>query len=114
MPFIPRSLVLVLSVLSILPTALAIGDFPCSGSSNSQSCLLWSTDPGAQGKINPNASCTPGTFFSLSCLHRSDFVLTDGSLIDPINPTMSYCGYAKSACNVQTDCDYGMSPSSRH
>lgn len=66
MPFIPRSLVLVLSLLAILPSTLALGDFPCSGSSNSQSCLLWSTDPGAQGKINPNASCTPGKFLILS------------------------------------------------
>ncbi|KAJ8296296.1 Peroxisomal adenine nucleotide transporter 1 [Rhodotorula toruloides] len=44
-----------------------------------------SVDPNAQGTISATAVCQP----------------------DPINTSMSYCGYAHAACTTGTDCDYG-------
>ena len=29
--------------------------------------------------------------------------------IDPVNPNVSYCGYANSPCTTGLDCDYGQS-----
>ncbi|BGP18964.1 hypothetical protein JCM10213_004205 [Rhodosporidiobolus nylandii] len=63
----------------------AIGDFPCAGSADAQSCSAWSTDPDAQGEISASAVCQP----------------------DPINTSISYCGYAKAACSSNDECDYG-------
>lgn len=31
---------------------------------------------------------------------------------DPINPSVSYCGYAAAACSTNADCDYGTIKSS--
>ena len=54
----------ILSIVSILLAAStavhAIGDFPCSGTTDSQSCAAWSTDKDAQGVISPDAVCQPG------------------------------------------------------
>ncbi|GAA5973385.1 hypothetical protein JCM11641_003104 [Rhodosporidiobolus odoratus] len=72
-------------LLSSAAVVGAIGDFPCSGSTDSQSCSAWSTDPDAQGEISSSAVCQP----------------------DPINTSMSYCGYAKAACSSNDQCDYG-------
>lgn len=58
-PSHPRLLSLALCLLTA-SSALAIGDFPCAGSADSQSCLLWSTDPQAQGVILASAACTVG------------------------------------------------------
>ncbi|GAA5997992.1 uncharacterized protein JCM10292_002248 [Rhodotorula paludigena] len=80
-----RVLSLAALILAASSTVTAIGDFPCSGSSDSQSCAAWSTDPDAQGEISATAVCQP----------------------DPINPSVSYCGYAHAACTQATDCDYG-------
>jgi len=83
----PQTLLLgALAALSLAPTAVhAIGDFPCAGSSDSQSCADWSTDANAQGTISADAECVP----------------------DPIGSGISYCGYARAACTQATDCDYG-------
>ncbi|ORY90684.1 hypothetical protein BCR35DRAFT_349630 [Leucosporidium creatinivorum] len=82
----PQSLLLLLSaVLLAASPALAIGDFPCDGSTDAQSCAAWSVDANAQGTISSTAECFP----------------------DPINPTISYCGYASAACTTGDDCDYG-------
>ncbi|GAA5826332.1 hypothetical protein JCM5353_003796 [Sporobolomyces roseus] len=76
----------VLALLAVAPSSVfAIGDFPCAGSTDSQSCLAWSTDGEAQGEISANAVCQP----------------------DPINNAISYCGYANAACTKDLDCDYG-------
>ncbi|GAA5956463.1 hypothetical protein JCM21900_005339 [Sporobolomyces salmonicolor] len=83
---IPRSAALLVGALLVAaPAVLAIGDFPCAGSSDAQSCSAWSTDADAQGQISASAVCQP----------------------DPVNSTMSYCGYANAACTSNTDCDYG-------
>ncbi|GAA5870837.1 hypothetical protein JCM16303_001601 [Sporobolomyces ruberrimus] len=74
-----------LALFAVAPSALAIGDFPCAGSTDSQSCAAWSTDAEAQGEISASAVCQP----------------------DPINPSISYCGYANAACTKDLDCDYG-------
>lgn len=51
----------VLALLAVAPSSVfAIGDFPCAGSTDSQSCLAWSTDGAAQGEISANAVCQPG------------------------------------------------------
>ncbi|GAA6042644.1 hypothetical protein JCM8097_008264 [Rhodosporidiobolus ruineniae] len=76
---------LALAAALLASSVSAIGDFPCSGSTDSQSCSAWSTDADAQGVISATAVCQP----------------------DPINPTVSYCGYAKATCSSNDDCDYG-------
>ncbi|GAA6048211.1 hypothetical protein JCM3770_003713 [Rhodotorula araucariae] len=63
----------------------ALGDFPCSGSTDSQSCAAWAVDADAQGEISADAICQP----------------------DPVNPSVSYCGYAHAACTSNSQCDYG-------
>lgn len=54
----------ILSIVSVLLAAStavhAIGDFPCIGTTDSQSCAAWSTDKDAQGVISPDAVCQPG------------------------------------------------------
>ncbi|KAG0665431.1 hypothetical protein C6P46_006878 [Rhodotorula mucilaginosa] len=79
----------ILSIVSVLLAAStavhAIGDFPCIGTTDSQSCAAWSTDKDAQGVISPDAVCQP----------------------DPVYPNISYCGYAHAACSDNTQCDYG-------
>jgi len=57
----------VLALLALAPSSVfAIGDFPCAGSSDAQSCLAWSTDGEAQGEISADAVCQPGKFSPLS------------------------------------------------
>lgn len=51
-----------LALLAVSPSVLAIGDFPCAGSTDSQSCSAWSTDGEAQGEISADAVCQPGKF----------------------------------------------------
>ncbi|GAA6006243.1 hypothetical protein JCM10207_000574 [Rhodosporidiobolus poonsookiae] len=80
-----RTLTAAVALLASAVAVQAIGDFPCSGSTDSQSCSAWSTDADAQGDISATAVCQP----------------------DPINPSVSYCGYAKATCTTSTDCDYG-------
>ncbi|GAA6064127.1 hypothetical protein JCM10212_006766 [Sporobolomyces blumeae] len=84
-----RRAALLVSALALFASApssvVAIGDFPCSGSTDSQSCSAWSVDSEAQGEISATAVCQP----------------------DPINTSMSYCGYANAACTKDLDCDYG-------
>ncbi|KAI5474281.1 priA protein [Pseudohyphozyma bogoriensis] len=82
---LPGSLTVVLATFLLAGSSSAIGDFPCSGSTDSQSCALWSTSADRQFDISANATCTP----------------------DPINPTVSYCGYANSPCSNDAECDYG-------
>ncbi|KAL8279943.1 hypothetical protein RQP46_007793 [Phenoliferia psychrophenolica] len=82
---LPFTLSALVAALLLATSSSAIGDFPCLGSADSQSCLKWSTDSMAQGAISANATCNP----------------------DPINPSVSYCGYAKAKCTVALDCDYG-------
>ncbi|GAA5868275.1 hypothetical protein JCM8547_002302 [Rhodosporidiobolus lusitaniae] len=79
----PRSFVA--AVLASAVAVQAIGDFPCSGSTDSQSCAAWAVDPDAQGEISASAVCQP----------------------DPINTSISYCGYAHAACSSDDQCDYG-------
>lgn len=74
-----------LSTILFASKVSAIGDFPCFGTGITQSCLAWSTAAGAGGPISPTADCLP----------------------DPINPAISYCGYANSTCTQNLDCDYG-------
>ncbi|KAK4052111.1 hypothetical protein OIV83_002405 [Microbotryomycetes sp. JL201] len=75
-----------LACLTLLVTSvLAIGDFPCDGDAPSQTCAEWSVNDKAQGTISATAVCMP----------------------DPINPSVSYCGYASAPCTQDIDCDYG-------
>ncbi|GAA5916232.1 hypothetical protein JCM6882_001116 [Rhodosporidiobolus microsporus] len=83
--FNPRALFAAAAVLAAASAVNAIGDFPCAGSADSQSCSAWSTDPDAQGEIAATAVCQP----------------------DPINTSVSYCGYAHAACTSNLECDYG-------
>lgn len=51
----------IVSLLLVASTAVnAIGDFPCTGTTDSQSCEAWSTDKDAQGVIAADAVCQPG------------------------------------------------------
>ncbi|KAM0751239.1 hypothetical protein T439DRAFT_325386 [Meredithblackwellia eburnea MCA 4105] len=83
--FLPSSSLILLAATLLAIQVQAIGDFPCSGSSDSQTCAQWSTDTQAQGVIAATAVCQP----------------------DPINPSVSYCGYAAAACTKASECDYG-------
>lgn len=58
---LPKSLAVLLSLgLLGLSPASALGDFPCDGDPNAQSCADWSKDPDAQGSISATAECVPG------------------------------------------------------
>ncbi|GAA5929032.1 hypothetical protein JCM3775_006716 [Rhodotorula graminis] len=80
-----RILSLATVLLAAATTVHAIGDFPCAGVNGAQSCAAWAVDADAQGDISADAICQP----------------------DPINPSASYCGYAKAACTSNSQCDYG-------
>lgn len=55
-----RIVSLATALLAASSAVHAIGDFPCSGSTDSQSCAAWSVDPNAQGTISATAVCQPG------------------------------------------------------
>ncbi|SCZ92484.1 BZ3500_MvSof-1268-A1-R1_Chr5-2g07902 [Microbotryum saponariae] len=76
---------LLLSCTLLISTVTAIGDFPCANTADSQSCAKWSVDVDRQGNISATAKCVP----------------------DPLNPSVSYCGYARAGCRKDADCDYG-------
>ncbi|TNY19231.1 hypothetical protein DMC30DRAFT_418095 [Rhodotorula diobovata] len=80
-----RILSLATALLAASSAVHAIGDFPCAGTSGSQSCAAWAVDELAQGDISADAVCQP----------------------DPIHPEISYCGYAKAECTSNSQCDYG-------
>lgn len=82
---LPSSLSLLLSAVLLSTSVYALGDFPCAGETDSQSCGAWSIDVQRQGNISSTAVCQP----------------------DPLHPTKSYCGYANAACSTNLDCDYG-------
>lgn len=110
----------ILSIVSILLAAStavhAIGDFPCSGTTDSQSCAAWSTDKDAQGVISPDAVCQPGKRCRAAAVERGGTLLTVAHLplrADPVYPNISYCGYAHAACSNNTQCDYGKSSCSK-
>ncbi|SCV72525.1 BQ2448_4062 [Microbotryum intermedium] len=81
---------LLLSCTLLFSTVNAIGDFPCANTPDSQSCAKWSVDVERQGNISATAKCLP----------------------DPLNPSVSYCGYGRAGCRKDADCDYGTCGSS--
>lgn len=102
-----RLVSLATALLAASKAVHAIGDFPCSGSTDSQSCAAWSVDPNAQGTISATAVCQPGAYPRKQLLKGELTRLLSERSTDPINTSMSYCGYAHAACTTGTDCDYG-------